>query len=103
MTDSRKYTSGPYIVEYLPFTSQDGKEIPNFRISSPGLEGYVAETDENLPAEVQEANAYLLAAALDMLLALERIWSKCSNCQPLTLTDANRIRALIGKAHGRPD
>jgi len=61
--------------EYLPFTGTepDGseREIPNYRINSDdGLEGYVAETDENLPDDIQLKHALLIAAAPELLGAL---------------------------------
>jgi hypothetical protein len=62
--------------EYLPFTGTDpdGSEhdIPNYRINSyEDLEGYVAETDENLPDEIQLEHAQLIAAAPHLLDALQ--------------------------------
>ena len=59
----------PWGLEYLPYTSQDGHEIPNFRINDANCDK-VCETDEDLPVEVQEANALLIAAAPDLLAAL---------------------------------
>ncbi len=61
--------------EYLPYTSlQTGKEIPHFRISPVDdvyYPHYIAETNENLPVDVQEHHARLISAAPDMLEALK--------------------------------
>ena len=63
--------------EYLPYTvtEADGseRELPNCRIypldDSPEL--YIAETNEDLPGEVQEAHAQLISAAPKLFEALE--------------------------------
>jgi hypothetical protein len=60
--------------EYLPYTMtcRDGlsaeREIPNFRIfPEDEPENYIAETNEHLPAEVQECHARLIASAPQLL------------------------------------
>jgi hypothetical protein len=66
MTTTR--TPGPWLSNYSPYTAQDGAEIPAFEIH--GTEK-VCDTNEDRPVEEQEANARLIAAAPDMLEALE--------------------------------
>ena len=63
-----QHTQGPWIYEYSPYTSQDGDEIPAFEIF--GSEK-VCDTNEDRPEHEQEANARLIAAAPDLLGALE--------------------------------
>ena len=60
----------PWAIEYLPYISNEGREIPNFRINDARGDA-VCETNEDLPAAVQEANAAILAAAPDLLDALQ--------------------------------
>jgi hypothetical protein len=65
--------SGSWDYEYLPFfTTDTHEEIPNFRIfTDDEHEGYIAETDENLPSGAQEKYAKLIAGAPDLYEALE--------------------------------
>ncbi len=62
------HTPGPWSYEYTPYISQDGEEIPAFQIH--GI-AKISETNESRPQEEQEANARLIAAAPDLLAALE--------------------------------
>lgn len=45
------------IYQYEPYVSQEGAEIPCFRIYMDGQ--FVAQTNEDLPADVQEKVALL--------------------------------------------
>jgi|SRR5579875_1254680 hypothetical protein len=97
--------------EYLPFTSQQtGAEIPNFRIYRAGESGdnehYIAETNENLPANEQECHARLISAALELLEALK--YQEFADADPEAARrkgyydEARRLRrAAIAKAEGR--
>jgi hypothetical protein len=95
--------------EYLPFiNNQTGEEIPNFRINftDDSKEGYVAETDENLPLDEQERLARWIAATPDMLEALK--YQEMADADPAAsrrkgyYEAAARLRkAAIAKAEGR--
>jgi len=58
---------------YEPYVAHENeREIPCFRIyPADGSEHHIAETNEHLPCEEQEAYARLIAAAPDMLEALQ--------------------------------
>lgn len=76
MTDMKSPSIARWSYEYLPFTGSGpdgaGREIPNYRVNTDEeLEGYVAETDENLPHDIQLAHARLIAAAPALLDALD--------------------------------
>jgi hypothetical protein len=89
--------------DYLPYRTNQGKEIPCFEIVD--REGRrVALTDEDTPAELQEADARLIAAAPDMKHALDHIET---GIQPddegnriVTPEDMRIIRAAIARAKG---
>jgi hypothetical protein len=84
------------------------REIPCFRIypeASP--EDYVAETNEHLPCDVQEAHARLFVAApsmLDDLLDIKRLAEKSGDAEadPFALLDliAAQARDSLAKATG---
>lgn len=64
-----KHSPEPWSYEYNPYTGQDGSEIPAFQvIDADGNK--VFDTNENTPAEMQEANACLGGAAPELLDAL---------------------------------
>ena len=65
---TRKHTPGPWTYEYNPYTAQDGHEIPAYQVH--GAEK-VFDTNEDRPAEEQEANARLGAAAPELRDSLE--------------------------------
>lgn len=92
----------PWELEYLPYTSQDDTEIPNFRIND--AEGdSVCETNENLPAEVQEANAWIIAAAPELLKALEAYVDYFDESYPGRHEEIRlAARDAIAKAKGTP-
>jgi|SRR5579884_391252 len=107
-------TTEQWTYEYLPFTSnQTGEEIPNFRINfaDGDKDGYVAETDANLPVEEQERHARLIAAAPDMyseLAEYERIIAEYidqpDDIQSLAFDEiivVYRQRKALAKAEGR--
>ena len=81
--------------EYVPFTTtqDDGREreIPNYRIipDSDSAECYIAETNESLPGDEQEAHAQLIAAAPTMreaLLDIKRLAGKSGETGTCTFT-----------------
>lgn len=75
--------------EYLPYTitEENGTEgeLPNYRIfphDEPEL--YIAETNEHLPGELQEAHARLISAAPLMLETLEYFFNIMHDYQSST-------------------
>lgn len=68
--DQQQNTQWDY--EYLPYTifGPEERELPNYRIYPPDApEAYVAETNEDLPGDVQFQHALLIAAAPELLKA----------------------------------
>jgi hypothetical protein len=72
------YTALSWGYEYMPYLMSEyadpsrEKEIPHYRIFPwEDPEHYIAETNENLPGEVQESHALLICAAPDLREALE--------------------------------
>jgi hypothetical protein len=65
------HTPGPWIYQYSPYTSQDGREIPAFEVHGDDVK--VCDTNEDRPVTEQEANACLIAAAPDLLEAAEKV------------------------------
>ena len=63
-----QHTAGPWECTYSPYTSQDGEEIPAFEIIG---DEKICDTNENQPRDEQQANAWLIAGAPDLLDALE--------------------------------
>jgi hypothetical protein len=97
--------------EYLPYTvtETDGseRELPNFRIfpiDEP--ENYIAETNEHLPGDVQEAHALLITAAPDLFDALEYFFNTMHDYQSSVRKGyvkfaLDKARAAIAKAKPR--
>ena len=98
--------------EYLPYTvtEADGseRELPNFRIypldDSPEL--YIAETNEYLPGDVQEAHAQLISAAPQLFEALEYFFNimhdyKSSVQKGYVSQALDQARAALATAKGR--
>jgi hypothetical protein len=65
-------TPGPWVYQYNPYTSQEGKEIPAFEVHG---EEKVCDTNEDRPCEEQEANARLIAASPELYDALENFFN----------------------------
>jgi hypothetical protein len=64
-----------WLVEYLPYIKSDpdtpelGEEIPCFRIfPEDDPERWIAQTNEDLPSDVQEEAALIMADALSKIL-----------------------------------
>mgnify|MGYP003693623219 CR=1 FL=1 len=93
------------ILPLLP--GQHGHEIPNFRINfaDENKEGYVAETDENLPVEEQERIARLITASIPACEALK--YQEMADCDPPAARrkgyyeEARLRRTAFAKAGGR--
>ena len=100
-----KHSPAPWSYEYNPYTvrltgSDDaGTELPAYEIFD--AEGSkVFDTNEDIPGEIQEANASLGAAAPAMLAAL-RLAQEALNTAPrfrVGDTDSYRIAASVDKA-----
>lgn len=97
MTHAR-HTPGPWLYEYNPYTSQDGREIPAFDIRA---DEKLFSTNEDLPPETQEANARLIAAAPEMLEALQLALRALNTAPRFRVGDTNsyaiasRIEAVL--------
>ena len=98
MTNSA-HTPGPWVYQYSPYTSQDGHEIPAFEVHG---EDKVCDTNENQPSEEQEANARLIAAAPELLDALDclLIYAADIHSEDLDLEVYEQARAAIRQAKG---
>jgi hypothetical protein len=73
MTNTTPHSAAPWSYSYSPYTlekaSAEDRELPAFEIFD--AEGTkVFDTNEDMPAEIQEANACLATAAPAMLEAL---------------------------------
>jgi hypothetical protein len=64
-----QHTPGPWTYQYSPWHSDHAGEIPAFEIFG---EEKICDTNEDRPREEQEANACLIAAAPELLEALEQ-------------------------------
>jgi hypothetical protein len=75
-----KTTYQKWAFEYLPYIAQDGHEIPCFRIYPEGSpETFIAQTNEDLPHDIQYTNARQIAAAPKLLTAAALViarWSR---------------------------
>lgn len=64
-----KFSPAPWAYEYNPYTAQDGSDIPAFEVfDHDGNRVFMTEEDQ--PAELQEANARLGSAAPRLLASL---------------------------------
>ena len=104
MTMSSSLPPSPWNVEYLPWKSQDDREIPAFRITDANGDA-VCETNENLPAEVQGRAADLLAAAPALFDALDYFFNimhdyQCSVRKGYVKHAMDLARAALATAKG---
>ena len=101
----------PWTYDYNPYRAHDGSDIPCFEIvDSAGRR--VATTDEDTTAELQQADACLMAAAPELLDALEAhteaaqavidAWAEGDLAGAVRWLDATlaEARAAITKAKG---
>lgn len=84
-----------FAYEYSPFTSQDGKEIPNFEIFSDGVK--VAETNENLPSDEQEWMAILFTNSHEMMELLREVYPLYTTSERFDTDWASRTSTLLKK------
>jgi hypothetical protein len=104
MATSTSIPPAPWGVEYLPYTAPDGSEIPNFRINDANADT-VCETNENLPASVQEKAADLIAASPELLDTLDYFFNimhdyKSSVRKGYVKHAMDLARAAIARAKG---
>ncbi|MCE9565984.1 MAG: hypothetical protein K8U57_28505 [Planctomycetes bacterium] len=99
---STKSFPTPWAYEFNPYTAQDGSEIPAYVVLD--AEGdTILDTNENTPAELQEAIARLacvtpeMAACLHAALHELRGWMSMfpdgSNQTPLVIEEIERVLA----------
>jgi hypothetical protein len=109
-TESHTALSWGY--EYMPYLMSESadpsreKEIPHYRIFPwEDPEHYIAETNEHLPGEVQEAHALLISAAPDLRGALEYFFNimhdyECSLRKGYVELALEMARSALEKAKG---
>ena len=73
MTSTSQHSLTPWTYEYNPYTVQNGDaaatELPAFEIFD-AEQNKIFDTNEDMPPEIQEANARLASAAPELLAAL---------------------------------
>ena len=78
MTITTTLSPTPWTYEYNPYTLQRGDdaaaELPAFEIFD-AEQNKIFDTNEDMPSEIQEANARLASCAPELLAALDR----CAN------------------------
>ena len=109
-TESQTALSWGY--EYMPYLMSEyadpsrEKEIPHYRIfPSEDPEHYIAETNENLPGDVQEKHALLISAAPDLREALEYFFNIMHDYQSsvrkgYVIAALDMARTALAKAKG---
>ena len=107
--------SNTWTYEYTPYFTPDCDdlstevEIPNYRIfPTDDPEGYIAETNADLPGEMQERYALLIAAAPELLSVLEYLSNimhnyECSVRKGYVEHALALARAAIASARGRAE
>jgi hypothetical protein len=103
MTSATTHSPTPWSYEYNPYTVQKGdaaaEELPAFEIFD-AEQNKIFDTNEDMPSEIQEANACLAAAAPAMLEAL-LLAQRALNTAPrfrVGDTDSYQIAAQVDKA-----
>jgi hypothetical protein len=92
----------PWTYDYNPYRTNDGREIPCFEIvDSDGRR--LAQTDEDTPETLQRADAQLMAAAPELLAALEAYViydgpDRGEDYEAIRLAARDAIRSAIGDA-----
>jgi hypothetical protein len=103
MSNTTTHSPTPWTYDYNPYTVQRGDdaaaELPAFEIFD-AEQTKIFDTNEDLPAEIQEANACLVTAAPAMLEAL-RLAQDALNIAPrfrVGDTDSYKIAARVDEA-----
>ena len=107
MTITTTHSPTPWTYEYNPYTVQRGdaaaEELPAFEIFD-AEQNKIFDTNEDMPCEIQEANARLASAAPAMLaelVGISEIWSNAEGGSEVMDYLENRlyaIRAAIAEA-----
>ncbi len=75
MTCTTTHSPTPWSYEYSPYTLQSGDaaatELPAFEVFD-AEQNKIFDTNEDMPSEIQEANARLASAAPELLAVLNR-------------------------------
>ncbi len=91
-----------WFLEYAPYIGHDDQEIPCFRIYPAGnAEKCIAQTNEDLPVDVQRNAAHLIAAAPALLSAASLViarWSRGDLAEAVRMLDAAVAEARGGTA-----
>ncbi len=93
----------PWSVEYSPYTSCEGREIPAYRVLDASGQT-VCETNENGPDNIQEACADLIAAAPALFEALEYFFNimhdyESSRQKGYVKAALDMARVALGRIH----
>jgi hypothetical protein len=96
------YTPGPWKVKDGWDKNGNGKYFPEVVFcETPKLKGVVVNESHNQEAESIMANAYLIAAAPELLEALERLAGDIEDLgAEYDYSTMSMVRAAIAKAHG---
>ena len=103
MTIIAKYSPGPWSYHYSPYTLQTDdapeRELPSFEVFD-AEQNKIFDTNEDLPSEVQEANACLASAAPKLLAALELAQQALNTAPRFRVgdTDSYKIAATVDRA-----
>jgi hypothetical protein len=101
---TRTFSPTPWAYEYNPYIAHDGGEIPAFEVFDHNG-NKVFETNEDSPAELQEANARLASASPRLLAALDQLLSIFDTdlAQGIYWDDPRVLeaRVAVGRASGR--
>ncbi len=103
MTSTTTHSPTPWTYEYNPYTLQKGdaatKELPAFEIFD-AEQNKIFDTNEDMPCDIQEANARLASAAPAMLDALRLAQSALNTAPRFRVgdTDSYKIAAEVDKA-----
>jgi hypothetical protein len=103
MTNTLTHSPAPWSYGYSPYTLQragaDDRELPAFEIFDAD-HNKIFDTNEDLPADIQEANACLATAAPAMLEALRLAQSALNTAPRFRVgdTDSYQIAAQVDHA-----
>ena len=103
MTSTTTHSPTPWSYEYNPYTLQRGdaagEELPAFEVFD-AEQNKIFDTNEDMPSEIQEANARLASAAPAMLEALRLAQSALNTAPRFRVgdTDSYKIAAMVDEA-----
>jgi hypothetical protein len=108
MTIITTHSPTPWTYEYNPYTVQRGdaatEELPAFEIFD-AEQNKIFDTNEDMPSEIQEANARLATAAPAMLDALRLAQSALNTAPRFRVGDSDsyKIAAQVDEAIAEAD